>query len=98
MMMAGTTVTNPAAGVMATSPATAPDAVPKIVGLPFLSHSITAQLRPPAAAAVFVTTNAFTARPFAARALPALNPNHPNHKSAVPRTTNGRLCGEGTLL
>ncbi len=33
------------------------------------------------------------ARPLAATALPALNPNQPNHSSAAPRMVNGRLCG-----
>ncbi len=90
--------TYPAAGVIATNPATAPEHKPNTVGLPLCHHSINAQLKPAAAAAVLVTTNAFTARPLAAKALPALKPNHPNHNSPVPNTTKGILWGVGTFL
>jgi len=34
-----------------------------------------------------VFANAITASEFAPRADPALNPNHPNHSSPVPRIT-----------
>ena len=61
MTIAATGPTNPAAGVIATSPATAPVTTPNIVGFPFHSQSISAQLRPAAAAAVFVTTKALAA-------------------------------------
>ena len=57
-----------------------------------------AQLNPAEAAAVLVTTKAFTAKPFAASALPALNPNQPNHNKPVPNTTKGILCGVGIFL
>ena len=40
-----------------------------------------------AAAARLVVTSAETARSFAANALPALKPNHPNHNSAAPKST-----------
>ena len=43
--------TNPAAGVILTSPATAPEAIPSVVGLPLLFHSINSHPNPPAAAA-----------------------------------------------
>ena len=46
-----------------------------------------------AAAAVFVTSRALAARPFAARAEPALNPNQPNHSSPAPRTVIGISWG-----
>ena len=49
MARAAMGVTNPAAGVMPTSPATAPEMAPSAVGLPFFSHSATDQ--PMAAAA-----------------------------------------------
>ena len=39
-----------------------------------------------------VVINACAASPFAANALPALNPNHPNHKINAPSATNGMLC------
>src|SRR5262245_2731699 len=86
-------VTKPEAGVIATSPATAPDAAPSIVGLPVLIHS--AIIQPSAAneAAVCVAMNALEARPFAPSADPALNPNQPTHSIAAPITANGRLGG-----
>jgi len=48
--------TKPDAGVIATSPATAPLAAPRTVGLPFKTQSITIHERAAAAAAVLVTT------------------------------------------
>src|SRR5258706_12684947 len=86
-------VTNPAAGGMATRPATAPDAAPSTVGLPRAIHSVNIQPSAAAAAPVFVATNALAASPLASRALPALKPNHPNQSSAAPITVIGRLCG-----
>ena len=80
-------VTKPEAGVMATNPTTAPIAIPTAEGLPLMSQSISIQLTAAAAAAKFVTTSAETARSFAASALPALNPNQPNHSSAAPSST-----------
>jgi hypothetical protein len=41
---------------------------------------------PPTQAAKLVTTAAMTARMLAARAEPALNPNHPTHRKTVPIT------------
>src|SRR5882724_7904421 len=75
MMNAPGMPTLPAAGVIATNPATAPDAAPSIDGLPFTSHSqnvhdITAQ-----AVARNVFMKASDAEPFASSADPALNPN-----------------------
>ena len=46
-----------------------------------------------AAAAVLVTMKALAARPFAATAEPALNPNQPNHSRPAPRTVIGTSCG-----
>ena len=56
-------------------------------------------LHKPQGNGILTTTSAVesAARPFAPRALPALNPNQPNHKSDAPSTTNGILCGT-TLL
>ena len=93
MPIAGSGPTNPDAGVIATSPATAPEAAPITLGFPPNAHDIATQVTSAAAAAVFVTTNAFTAVPSAARALPALKPNHPNQSSPAPSTTSGTLCG-----
>src|SRR5213083_3072965 len=80
------TSTYPDAGVIATSPATAPAAAPRTLGAPLCSHETVIQVSAAIAAAVFVTTNAFAARPPAVIALPALNPNQPNQRSDAPRT------------
>src|SRR5512136_2786705 len=85
--------TKPDAGVMATRPATAPLAAPSTVGFPLPSHSANIHESAAAAVAVLVATKALVASPFAASALPALKPNHPNHRSAAPMRTNGMLCG-----
>src|SRR5437868_5962374 len=91
-------VTKPEAGVIATRPATAPDAAPSIVGLPVLIHSAAIQPNAASEAAVCVATNALVARPPALSAEPALNPNQPTHNIDAPITANGRLCGGvGTL-
>src|SRR5262247_3934864 len=86
-------VTKPDAGVIATSPATAPEAAPSIVGLPVLIHSASIQPRAASDAAVCVAMNALEASPFAPSAEPALNPNQPTHSMAAPITAKGRLCG-----
>ena len=78
---------------MATNPATAPLAAPRTVGFPRYIHSITIQVNAAAAVAVFVTTKALVANAPEATALPALNPNQPNHSSDAPKTVMGRLCG-----
>src|SRR5437667_5582778 len=90
--------TKPDAGVMATSPATAPDAAPTVVGFPVLIHSGMIQPSTAVAVARCVATNALPARPPEARADPALKPNHPNHRMAAPSTTNGTLCGTNASL
>src|SRR5205807_7922235 len=93
MMMDGIGPTYPKAGVMATSPQTAPTAIPTADGFFFLAQSVSIQLTAAPAAARFVTTSAFTASSFALRALPALKPNHPNHSTEAPRITYGMLFG-----
>src|SRR5205823_2186607 len=85
--------TYPAAGVMATSPATNPDATPRLEGLPCFFHSIPAQASAPIAAATCVLTNASAASELACSAEPALKPNQPNHKSPAPSSVMVRLCG-----
>src|ERR1700747_1159121 len=84
-------VTNPEAGVTATRPATAPDAAPRIVGLPARAHSANSQPSAAAAAAVFVLTNAVAASSLEEVALPALNPNHPTQSSDAPTTGKGKV-------
>src|SRR6266508_4811377 len=86
-------VTNPAAGVIATSPATAPIAAPSTEGVPRCNQLIVTQVRAAMAAAVLVVTSATAATPFALSALPALKPNQPNHSRLAPRTVIGTSCG-----
>src|SRR5436309_3627615 len=93
MMMDGIGPTYPEAGVIATSPQTAPTAIPTADGFFFLTQSVSIQLTAAPAAAKFATTSAFTPRSFALRALPALKPNHPNHSTEAPRITYGMLFG-----
>src|SRR3989454_9511503 len=90
--------TKPEAGVIATSPATAPDAAPTVVAFPCLIHSGMIQPRTAVAVARCVATNALPANPPEESALPALNPNQPNHRIEAPRTTNGTLCGTNASL
>ncbi len=86
MMIAAIGVTKPAAGVMPTSPATAPAAAPTTLGRPWRIQLAVIQVSVAIAAAVLVVTKALTARPFAPSALPALKPNQPNHSSPAPST------------
>src|SRR5215217_6906362 len=85
--------TKPDAGVMATSPATAPEAAPTVEGLPVCAHDIRAQVTAAMPVAVCVATNALVAFVAAAPAEPALKPNQPTHSSAAPNTTSDTLCG-----
>src|ERR1700722_15662677 len=80
MITADVGPTNPEAGVMATKPATAPEAIPRTLGFPLLSHSAHIQANAAAAVAIWVTNIAIPARPSAAPAEPALKPNQPPHK------------------
>src|SRR5271169_4343676 len=93
MIRAGMGPTKPAAGVIATSPATAPEMAPRALARPFLIHSATLQLKAAEAAPRCVATNAVVAKPFEARALPALNPNQPTHRRHAPMKLRTRLCG-----
>src|SRR5512136_1515628 len=92
MISAPIGVTYPQPGVIAASPAIAPLTNPRELGLPLI-QLMRSHASPPAAAAMFVVTNAWAARPFAPRALPALNPNQPNQRSAAPRIVRGVLFG-----
>lgn len=83
--------TNPAHGVMATSPATAPDAAPIVVARPLRSRSTISQPSIAADGARNVFMMAWAATPLAARAEPALNPAHRNHKMPVPNTVRRTL-------
>src|SRR5262245_3681711 len=85
--------TKPAAGVIATRPATAPEAAPSAVGFPRPIHSLNIQPSTAAPVAVLVFTKASVASSFAASALPELKPNQPTQSSAAPTTVKGTLCG-----
>jgi hypothetical protein len=78
---------------MATRPATAPEAPPRVVACPSLSFSTKSQPSMAADAARNVFMMAWPAMPSAASAEPALNPAQPNHRMPVPSTVIGRLCG-----
>src|SRR5438093_11723071 len=93
MASAGIGPTNPAAGVIATNPATAPEIAPNALARPFFIHSAALQLNAAAAAAKCVATNALVASGLDASALPALKPNHPTHSKQAPMKLNTRLCG-----
>src|ERR1700735_20577 len=93
MMIAEPGSTKPEAGVMATSPATAPEIAPSTEGLPLAIHSANIQPNAAAAVAICVTVIAMPARPLAAVADPALKPNQPTHSSDAPITARARLNG-----
>src|SRR5579864_5559788 len=93
MISAGMGFTNPAAGVIATSPATAPEIPPRTLGLPLRSHSAASHPTVAEAAAKWVATKALVARLPDASALPALNPNHPTHSRHAPMKLITTLCG-----
>src|SRR5271166_3081654 len=85
--------TKPAAGVIATSPATAPDIAPNALGFPRFHHSAALQPTVAAAAPKWVATKALVARAPADRALPALKPNHPTQSKHAPIKLRTTLCG-----
>ena len=69
------------------------ESAPTTLGLPLKVQLRSVHVSMAAAAAMNVTVNAIDASPLACNALPALNPNQPNQRSAAPKTTNGMLCG-----
>src|SRR4051794_41122944 len=77
-------VTKPQAGVITTSPATAPEQNPSTLGLPLIIHSIIGQTNEATAVAMVVVVKAFAATPSAATALPALKPYQPTQSIPVP--------------
>jgi hypothetical protein len=90
---AGIGCTKPDAGVIATSPATAPEIPPSMLGFPDFIHSATIQPNAAVAPAKCLLMNALVASPLAAVALPALNPNQPTQRRHAPITLTVRLCG-----
>src|SRR6476469_8585161 len=91
--MADIGCTNPAAGVIATSPATEPEIAPRALGLPFLIHSMPAQAAAAAAAAKCVLIKALVASDPEDNALPALKPNHPTQRRQAPMKLITIECG-----
>src|SRR6201995_1895405 len=84
--------TKPEAGVIATSPATAPEQMPTTVGLPFSDHSTSIQVKAATAVAIWVTSIAMPACIPAVTAEPALKPNQPTHSSEAPMNVRTMLC------
>src|SRR5580693_8326244 len=95
---APSTLTDEQDGVMATSPATMPDAAPSVVALPSRMRSVSIQLSMAAPVATVVVMNVDPATPFALVADPALKPYQPNHSNPAPSITNGRLCGRNSVV
>src|ERR1700729_1260198 len=85
--------TKPDAGVMATRPATAPEQMPRTVGLPRIIHSKIIQVKPAVAVAGCVTSIAMPAWIPALTADPALQPNQPTHNSEAPIMVSPTLWG-----
>ena len=72
--------------MIATSPAIAPEMMPRTLGLRWPIHSANIHDSAAAAVAIWVTAIAMPAAPSAASAEPALKPNQPTHRSAAPVT------------
>ena len=86
------------AGVIATRPATTPDAAPRLVACPSRIFSTSSQASSAATVAPIVFSSASPAVPLDATADPALKPNQPNQRSAAPSITSGSECGRITSL
>src|SRR5262245_2212296 len=93
MTSAPSTLTDEQDGVIATRPATMPDAAPSDVAFPSRMRSVSNQASIAAAVATVVVTIVEPAKPLDAPAEPALKPYQPNHSRPAPSITNGRLCG-----
>src|SRR5207248_6325787 len=85
--------TYPQAGVITTSPPTAPEQNPSTLGLPRSAYSSIAHVNDATAVASVVLMNALAAIPSGARALPALNPYQPTQSKPVPTMQSTMLCG-----
>src|SRR5277367_4825209 len=85
-------------GVMATSPATMPEAPPNVVAWPSRIRSVSSQKSMAVAVAIVVVMNVDPAEPLELVADPALNPNQPNHSNPAPSITNGTLCGRNSVV
>src|ERR1700692_4148407 len=83
----------PEAGGSVHRPATAPEQMPRMLGLPLRHHSTNIQVSAAVAVAIWVTAIAMPALVPAVTAEPALKPNQPTHSSEAPITLKTRLCG-----
>src|SRR5437867_7250205 len=93
MTTASVGATYPQAGVITTSPATAPEQKPSTLGFPRSAYSSIAHVNEATAVASVVVVNAFAAIPSGASALPALKPYHPTQSRPVPTMQSTMLCG-----
>src|SRR6266446_4719116 len=85
--------TYPQAGVITTSPATAPEQNPSTLAFPRNVYSSIAQVNDATAVASVVVMNAFAAIPSAPSALPALKPYQPTQSIPAPTMQSTMLCG-----
>ena len=91
---APTVSTAAAAGVMATRPATTPDAAPRLVAWPSRSFSVDEPAEHGDAGGDGGVDPGLAGGAVGGElGEPALKPNQPNHSRAAPSITNGRLCG-----
>src|ERR1043166_4660022 len=93
MITAPVASTKPQAGVITTSPATAPEQNPSTLALPRNTYSSIAHVNDATAVASVVVMKAFAAIPSAPSALPALNPYQPTHNIPAPTMQSTMLCG-----
>src|SRR6266496_1514598 len=93
MITAPLGATYPQAGVIITSPPTAPEQNPSTLGLPRSAYSSMAHVNDATAVASVVLMNAFAAIPSGARALPALNPYQPTQSKPVQTMQSTMLWG-----
>src|SRR5438270_5896156 len=88
--------TYPHAGVITTSPPTAPEQNPSTLGFPRSTYSSIAHVNDAIAVASVVVVNAFAAIPSAPSALPALNPYQPTQ--SIPEPTMQRTMLWGAMI
>src|SRR5258708_29987533 len=93
MITAPVELTKPHAGVITTSPATAPEQNPRTLGFPRVTYSAIAQTNDATAVASVVVVKALAAITSAATAEPALKPYQPTQSIPVPTIQSTMLCG-----
>src|ERR1035438_5280343 len=93
IMTAPVASTYPVAGVITTSPATAPEQKPRIEACFLKTYSSAPHVNDPTAVDRVVVMNALAAIASAPRADPALNPYQPTQSIDVPTMQSTVLCG-----